>query len=262
MSSAPVVRIGGVTGLGPIEYKRVTINPPDRLVLSIDSLPKYGKTHFCCTAPGPIAFHNFDLGLEGVVEDFKDKEIYNFEYQVPMSAMLPGSEFSSMASASEKVWKEYLRNFRDTLSKMRTVVVDTGTEAWALVRLARLGKLTSILPIQYTAVNAEFRQLIQLALGQNKTNVIFTHKVKDVYKDDKKTGEVERAGFGEIEYDVQTVLKATRDYTKAGVDQFGIEVAACRANLSATGKRFVGTDCTFAKVACAIYPSTTEENWK
>jgi hypothetical protein len=257
------VRIGGV-GPGVIEYKRVSQEPPKRLVLSVDSPPKWGKTHFCLTAPDPIAVHNLDLGLEGVVEaeEFKSKEIYVFDYQIPMSATLPGSEFSGMADAAQKVWKEYVRNFRDSLSKMRTVVVDTGSEAWQLVRLARLGKLTSVLPVQYTAVNAEFRQLTQIALSQNVCNVIFTHKVKDVYKDDKKTGEVERAGFGEIEYDVQTVLKASRDYAKTGVDQFGLEIAACRANLSATGKRFVGADCTFAKVAAAIYPSTTEETWK
>lgn len=266
METKPVVVLRGV-GPGvivPVEYKRVTLDVPKRLVMTVDSLPKQGKTHFCCTAPGPIAFHNLDCGLEGVVDskEFADKEIYAFDYQVPMSASLPGSEFAGMADAAQRVWKEYVRNFRDSLSKMRTVVVDTGSEAWALVRLARLGKLTSVLPVQYTAVNAEFRQLTQLALSQNACNVIFTHKVKDVYKDDKKTGAVERAGFGEIEYDVQTVLLATRDYSRLGVDQFGLEIASCRANLSASGRRFVGADCTFAKVATAIYPGTTEESWK
>lgn len=232
------------------------------MVITVDSLPKEGKTHFVLTAPGPIAVHNLDLGLEGVIDEFPDKEIYPFQYEIPMSSMLPGSEFSSMSEAAQRVWKEFVGNFRDSLSKMRTVVVDTGSEAWALVRLARLGKLTAILPVQYTAVNAEFRQLTQLALSQQSCNVIFTHKLKDQYKNDKPTGLYERSGFGEIEYDVQTVINASRDYTKAGIAQFSVEIAACRANLAASGTRFTGADCTFSKVAQAIYPSTTEENWK
>jgi hypothetical protein len=266
ISSTPQVSVGGVRPgvvLTPVEYKRVVSEPARRLVLTIDGPPKEGKTEFTLTAPEPITIHNLDLGLEGVVEKFAaTKEIYAFDYQIPMSAMLPGSEFSGMSDAAQKVWKEYVRNFRDSLSKMRTIVVDTGTEAWQLVRLARLGKLTSIMPVQYTAVNAEFRQLTQLALSQNSCNVIFTHKVKDVYKDDKKTGEIERAGFGEIEYDVQAVLKASRDYAKTGVDQFSIQIATCRANLGASGRRFTGTDCTFTNVATAIYPSTDEKYWK
>lgn len=263
--NSPQVVVGGVRPGIPsrvVEYKRVTSDPPKRLVLSIDGLPKEGKTNFTLTAPGPIAIHNLDLGLEGVAEKFSDKEIYEFLYTIPMSASLPGSEFAAMAEAGQRVWKEFVVNYRDSLSKMRTVVVDTGSEAWALVRLARLGKLTSVLPVQYTAVNAEFRQLVQLALSQNTCNVIFTHKVKDQYKDDKKTGLVERAGFGEIEYDVQTVLKAVRDFGKVGIDQFSIEIAACRANLSASGKRFSGGDCTFSKIATAIYPTTEEKDWQ
>lgn len=232
--------------------------------MSVDGPPKEGKSHFVLTAPAPIAVHNFDFGLEGVADndEFKDKEIYDFEYKMPLSAMLPGSEFNAMSEAAGKVWKDFVLNFRDTLTKMRTVVVDTGTEAWALARLARLGKLTQITSVQYTAVNAEFRQLVQLALSQNNCNVLFTHKIRDTYEDNKKTGATERAGFGEIGYDIQVAVNAFRDYTKQGVDQFGLEIAACRASLGASGKRFVGGDCTFAKVAQAIYPTTSEEKWK
>lgn len=254
---------GGVRpGVKSVVYTRAKADPPTRLVLSVDGFGKEGKTNFALTAPAPIAVHNLDLGMEGVVEKFIDKEIYPFDYDVPLSAMLPGSEFASLSDAAQKVWREFVTNFRDNLSKMRTVVVDTGTEAWSLVRLARLGKLTQVLPVQYTAVNSEFRQLTQLALSQQRCNVIFTHKVKDVFKDDKKTGAVERAGFTELEYDVQTVIKATRDYAKPGVEQFQLEIAACRANLEATGSRFIGNDCTFAKVATKIYPGTTEEFWQ
>ncbi|CAN5950562.1 unnamed protein product [Sphagnum jensenii] len=258
------VSVGGVRPgvMKEIVYTRASVETPKRMVITLDGLAKEGKSHFAMTAPAPIAVHNLDLGLEGVLEGFTDKEIYEFLYRIPLSASLPGSEFTAMADAAQKVWREFALNFRDSLSKMRTVVVDTASESWALLRLARLGKLTSVLPVQYTAVNAEFRQLSQLALSQNTCNVIYTHKVKDQYKDDKKTGLFERSGFGEIEYDVQTVLKTQRDYKKVGVEQFSIEIADCRANLAASGKRFVGDDCTFSKIATAIYPNTKEEDWK
>ena len=38
-----------------------------RLILSIEALEGAGKTRFTLTAPGPIAFLNFDYGLEGVI---------------------------------------------------------------------------------------------------------------------------------------------------------------------------------------------------
>lgn len=262
MSSAPQVSIGKPSPK-PVEFVRFAAVTPARLIMSVDGLPKEGKTHFTLTAPDPIAIHDFNFGLEGVIErpEFAEKEIYRFEYQVPISARLPGSSFTSLVDPATKIWDEYVRNFRASLEKMKTCIVDTGSEVWDLCRIARLGKLSQVPPVQYTAVNAEFRQLTQLALCQNRCNVIFTHKVKPEYKNDQKTGAMERAGFGDMEYDVQTVLKASRDYGKAGVEQFSVEVLSCRANLEASGKRFVGADCTFQKVATAIYPGTTEESW-
>lgn len=260
-SSPPQVSIGRPTPK-PIEFTRIVNLPPTRVVMSVDGLSKEGKTNFSLTSPAPVCVHNLDLGLHGTAEKFVDKELYQFTYSIPMSASLPGSGLTSLGEPARKVWEEFVTQFRASLEKMRTVVVDTGSEAWNLCRLARLGKLTQVIPIQYTAVNAEFRQLVQLALAQTKCNVIFTHKMKDEYKGDQKTGRLERVGFGEIGYDVETVVRTSRDYTKAGVDQFQLEIESCRANLEATGKRLSGTDCTFSKVATLIYPDTTEDFWK
>src|SRR5882672_1031716 len=115
MINAPQVSIGGVRpGVisKAVEYVRATAEPPKRLVMSVDSLPKEGKTNFSLTAPGPIASHNLDFGLEGVVEKFPNKEIYEFRYEIPHSAMLPGSEFSAMAEVAQRAWKEFVINFR------------------------------------------------------------------------------------------------------------------------------------------------------
>lgn len=247
-----------------VEFVKATSEPSRRMVVSLDGMAKDGRTRFCCTAPGPISIHSFDNGYVGVVEQFADKkDIYPFDYAIPLSARLPGSGLTALVDPSAKLWTEFVEDFRAALDSMRTVVVDPLGSAWELLRLARLGKLAQVVPVQYTAVNAEFRQLVQLALSApKKPNVIFIHRLKAIYQDDKKTGNFERAGFGDIGYDVETVLRTSRDYTKTGVEQFSLVIEECRANFGASGKRFLGEDIDFAKVAMAIYPSTKEEDWK
>lgn len=247
-----------------VEFVKAVASTPSRLILSIDGPPKSGKTEFALTAPGPIAIHNFDNGLEGVVEKFLDKkDIYDFKYQIPISARLPGSGFAAIADPATKVWEEFVTNYRACLDNpdIRTIILDTGSEMWNLCRLARLGKLTQVLPIQYTAVNAEFRQLTQLAMANTRANVIYIHRVKPVYKNEQKTEETERSGFGEIEYDVQTVLRTNRDFSKQGPEQFSITIEECRANINSSGKEFRAGDSSFNKVATAIYPSAHEGFW-
>lgn len=245
-----------------VEYKRYEIVPPARLVISVDGPGKTGKDNFALSAPGPIAIHDFNFGLEGVVEKFADKkEIFHFPYPFPVTTRLPGSSYSSLVEPCARIWEEFVTNYRQTLQDMRTVIVDTGSEAWELLRIARFGKLTQVPPMAYGPVNAEFRQLSQLALSQNKTNVIYLHKVKPVYKNEQKTEETERAGFGEIDYDVQTVLRTNRDYSKSGADQFSLLIQECRANLSASGTEFRAGDCTFKRVASTIYPNIDPEFW-
>lgn len=260
----PQVSIGTKPAPRKVEFVKATSEPSRRMIVSLDGLAKEGRTRFCCTAPGPISIHSFDNGYVGVVEDFADKkDIYTFDYAVPLSARLPGSGLTALVDPSVKVWTEFVEDFRAALESMRTVVVDHGGAAWELCRLARLGKLTQVLPVQYTAVNAEFRQLIQLAISApTKPNVIFIHRLKAEYKDDKKTGNFERSGFGDIGYDVETVLRTSRDYSKTGPEQFSLVIEECRARFAASGTKFVGEDINFAKVAQAIYPSTTEEDWK
>lgn len=245
-----------------VEYVKYTKTAPERLVMSIDGPAKSGKTELALTAPGPVAVHDLNFGLEGTIEKFLDKkDIYVFSYAIPISARLPGSSFSSVVEPANKLWEEFAINFRASLQDMRTVIVDTGSEIWELLRIARFGKLAQVPPMSYGPVNAEFRQLTQLALNQNKCNVIYLHKVKPVYKNEQKTEETERSGFGEIEYDVQSVLRTNRDYSKSGADQFSVRIEECRARMEASGTEFRGGNCTFQNIAASIYPDIDPEFW-
>ncbi len=45
--------------------------------------------------------------------------------------------------------------------EIKSIVIDTASEAWELVRLARFGKLTQVMPQHYGPVNTEFRDMIK-----------------------------------------------------------------------------------------------------
>lgn len=246
----------------PVVFQKLDATPRKRLIVSVEGLPKCGKTNFSLTAPGPIAIHNWDGGLEGVAHKFADqKEIFSFDYRMPFSLALPGTPAGdSLANAAKKVWEEFVNNYRESLKQVKTVVVDTSSESWETIRLARLGKLANVMPHQYSSVNAEFRELLRLGTDHD-ANLILLHKVKKSYENDKPTGLYERAGFGDIGFVVQLVLKAYKDPKAEGLDQFRMKIAACRHNPLLEGMEFVGEDCNFAKVA-GVVTGTEEGEWK
>lgn len=244
-----------------VKFERYAASPPTKINMTVDSLAKDGKTRFALTAPGPTAYHDFDFGLHGVADKFPDLELYHFPYQFPATLRLPGTEFSSLSEAAGKIWTEFITNVRASVERCRTVVVDTGTKTWDLIRLARLGKLTQVLPVQYTAVNAEYNELIQ-QLHRSKANIIWLHRLKAKYEDDKKTGEFERSGYNDMAFEVDTVLRLSYDESKKGEEGFRAKIGNCRPNRLLQGTEIVGADISFPKLGAILYPATSEETWK
>lgn len=258
MTTSPALVIKPSTG---VQFVKAEVSDKHSLVCSIDGPSKTGKTEFALSMPGPICIHDFNCGTKGVIEKWinEGKEIYKFDYEVPLTGR-PGTGVSDLPGAATKVWTTFVEQFLASLTIMRSVVVDLSSEAWELVRLARFGKLDKVVAVNYGAVNVEFRQLTQKAL-RSGCNVGFLHKLRPKYVNNSPTSEMERAGFGDIGYDVEATLVTARDSQKKGVDQFAITIDECRNNMNANGLAFVGKDATFAKVASAIFPNTKEEDW-
>ncbi|MDD4984385.1 MAG: AAA family ATPase [Dehalococcoidales bacterium] len=246
----------------PKGFERATTNSVRRLIARIGGLEKCGKTHFALTAPAPIGLLDMDRGLEGVVEKFAgDKEIYT-------------TNFRSMPSRNQADWERRWGRFKECFhtllgdSTIRTVVMDTDTEAWEMARLAILGKLTQVKPHHYGTVNAEFRELIDAAFSTDK-NLILICKYKKQYvdrsggkSDDAKwNGHYEASGFNDLPFLVQVNLRA-RMYSVEGENTPVIEVVNCRHNLAVKGEKFEDIMASFPFVASAVIEGTDVSDWE
>lgn len=243
---------------------RFTETKPKGILLSVDGLQKSGKTEFGLSMPDPLFILNLNWGLTGVIEKHVKlgRELYVQDIQIPLSKDLPGQAFTLLSGAAAEQWRKAILVLQEALAdpNIKSIFIDTGGELWDLLRIARLGKLAQVLPVQYTAVNAEFRQLLQILLVSGK-NVVLSHKVKPEYVNDQKTNRFERAGFGDVGFDVQAELRADRDPKQTGADQFILTFGDCRANKDLRGQILRGAECTFLNAVTRIYPDTTEKDW-
>lgn len=230
---------------------RATLN---RIIMSISGLEKQGKTHFALTAPGPIAIFSTDIGDEGVVEKVKGKEIQILD----VARVGNETPVEEAAAEFERFKTAYTAILRD--GDFKTIVLDTATEIWELLRMARFGKLTQVMPYQYGPVNAEYRHLIRDAYGYDK-NLILLHKMKPMYVNDKRTADYERAGFGDTGFLVQVNAEVYR-YSRDDGGDFAIYIKDCRQNQNLAEEEFVGEMCNFPMIACMVIEGTDPSDWE
>jgi hypothetical protein len=247
-------------GFEPIE---TDVQP--RLIIALDGQEKCGKTHFSLTAPDPIAYFAIDLGHEGVVRKFTNGEVAektilraDKAIKIPDTVRFNKKQDTIKIDA-EDAWDKMRKAYKAACqsSSIRTIVVDTATEMWELIRLARLGKLSQVKPQHYGPVNAEMRGVIRDAYNSNK-NVILIHKMKKEYKKEQWSGKYERAGFSDMGYLVQ--VNATMECDKDG--DFSCTINDCRQNTSVRGMVFEDMMCSFPFVAASIFPETKLEMWE
>ena len=245
MSTETEMRGLGFHKAGSTEYIR-------RLIISVDGHEKQGKSHFALTAPQPIALFDVDTGLEGVVEKFDHtKGIFQNTYRYRSG--LQQIEY-------EKLWDDFVKAHEDVLNieGVRTIVWDTASELWELIRLARFGKLTQVKPFHYGPVNAEFRELVRKVYDTDK-NMILVHKRRKKYVDDMWKGGYERAGFTDMGFLVQANTTIFRDPDSK---EFTLHVTDCRQNMEIADTDLAGVMCSFQFLAVSAFPTTQLEEWE
>ena len=214
--------------------------PKRRALLSICGREKQGKTHFALTAPGPIALIDMDIGTEGVIEKFTDKEIYYLDFKPPEDKVLAETDWERLVEGVTTVLEH---------DEIRTLIWDTATEGWELLRMARFGKLSQVMPHQYGPVNAEWRRLIRKAYDSD-VNLILLHKMKKKYVNDKWNGTYERSGFADIGFLAQCNAEVSRD-TETG--EFRCHVIDSRQNPDLANVDLEGPMCNFETLLDLVF---------
>lgn len=280
-----------------------------RIILAVDALDKAGKTRFGFTAPKPILYLDLDIGREGVIDKFKNPLIVvskPFTFRALDSMFLPENKDKATSDiAMEKALPEldrfrrtYLAGLREPIVRYngkplraRTIIVDTGTEVWELLRLCEFGKLTQVKPHHYAAVNGMMRDLVRAGFDSD-VNVLWLHKLKaewiqssDPAKGASKSGTMERQGFGDMSFLVQAncllyrAPTAGKDRTmkwKAGeaLQEFPLEKRADKNDLgfrfrignsrhdpSLEGIELTDEMIDFKTVAQMMVPESTTDDW-
>jgi len=220
---------------------------PRRLILSLSGREKSGKTHFAFTAPDPIFLFNIDIGTEGVLDKFQiaGKQVYNYDVRVPKGAK---------KEVYESMWKDMTQRIEIVYKLGRgTLVMDTAGEGFELARLAHFGKLTQVLPHNYTEVNSEWREFLRMAYDSSM-NTVLVHKVKPKYINNVRTAEYEVSGFGETGYLVQCNATTYREASPDGEIRFNLLIDDCRQNPSLCGEVLRGQPIQSGSMKLVVDP--------
>lgn len=175
-----------------------------------------GRTTWALSAPGPIAFLHASEKIEGIIQPHATKIGPNGDGTggvFDFGGVFIGSD-QEVARQAGRVWAELTEAWYDALTWARTLVLDTHTEAWELIRLARFGGLKPSggrVDANYGPVNAEFRSLFKAAKQQDGCNVIVIGQTKDEYKGSggmgQRTGKTIRAGMKEIPFYADVIVR-------------------------------------------------------
>ena len=201
-----------VRGLQSTSFKRVTSEVPRRIIALITGETNTGRTHLAFTAPPPIAYQGIEMGDEGVKELFADdKIIMASHYIAEVVRKLDQTDVEEKKKAHKEdgeIYHSFATDFVAALKSpdVKTIVWDTGSQLGELSRVAAFGKLTKVLPRDWTDQKYEFSKLVQMAYAYNK-NFLVIAKLGAVYKDDKRTGELEPKGMSDVLYLFPTIVR-------------------------------------------------------
>ena len=240
-----------------------------RLLLSTQGLEGTGKTDLIFSAPDPIALFDIDIGTEGVVEKYKGKKLIGIK-QIRLS---PDADQDDYKASYEEFKKSFARTVRN--KDVRTIAIDSASDLWDLIKLAKLGVLNPQKKPEHTfdAINSEYRAILREVLfAEHYPNLILTHKMKkqyvakarrkangETYQSSEWEGNYERHGFSDREYIVQANIEQFYDRE---TKQFGYQIEKCRPNGSLVGDRILGSELTTFPEIAAYMTGSSPEDWK
>ena len=169
----------------------------ERMILNIQGLPDTGKTHMLLACPEPICIFDFDHNLEGILEKFPDKDIWVSEYDFDKPTK-HASEVQLLKRA-DVLWNRFITEYNQALLQAKTIGIDSAGLMWELLRMARFGKMTSIMPHMYGPLNTEHQQIVDSAKRSN-CNLVFLSTMQPEYIADQPSGRYVRQGWSRLDY--------------------------------------------------------------
>lgn len=250
-------------------YTKVTEKSRQRIIAA--SFGEVGtlKTSFWLTAPDPIIIQSTDKGLEGVVDVYlkqlyeetgKRKEIYVVEYDPAVGNM-------AQEEAIE-VRDKFEEDFKDALTRARTVVWDKETGTYEIFKYAEFGAPSSN-PSDYYSLDQRYRHLVNLAKDTDiNFGLIQGMKTpwKTVTKGDGKakgapTTDRMRRGFRELEEIVHINVEHALEADENGENQFVLKIGKARGPGGRNVQNQTIPYCDFPSFATLIFPDTEIESW-
>lgn len=222
-----------------------------------------GRTSLALSAPGPIGLAHTAEKIHGVVQRYaKQKQVR----MVNFGGTFVGSP-QEISNQSVPLWNGMTSAWYAAINTWaKTVIMDTATEGWEMIRLARFGtpKPQGRTDNLYGPVNAEWLSLFKHARSQERCNVITIHQVKDEYLDkinrstgkqeSVKTGRLVRAGQKSMPYVADVIIETTK------VD--GAFVATIRKgwfNAMTEGTEFRDDEISFSSIMAYITETEVSE---
>jgi hypothetical protein len=177
-----------------------------------------GRTTLALTAPGPIGLVHTSEKIEGIIQPFAREKVIRC---VNFGGVFSGTP-QEIANQADPIWRRMYGAWTNAMDDWaRTVIMDTDTEGWEILRLARFGELNpqGRTDHLYGPVNAEWRSMFKRFRQQNRCNVIAIGQTKDEYREVTKggkktsdrTGNTIRAGQKEIPYSADVVIRCSKD---------------------------------------------------
>lgn len=225
-----------------------------------------GRTTLALTAPGPIGLAHTAEKIDGIVQKFLDEKVIRL---VNFGGTFRG-DVKEIADQANPIWEGMKRAWYDGIDNWaRTVVMDTDTEAWEMIRLARLGTVNPFNPSPHIwgPINGEWRSLFKHYRGQERCSVIGIGQSKDEYKTkiikgkevSKATGRTIRAGQKEMGYMSDVIVRTYREIVD-GSPKFSAVIEKGWFNAHAEGMVLEGDEVRFSYIMSLI-TGLDEEEW-
>lgn len=245
MNVPSVAPSGGGPGGAETGWEEVgtEINQTTGIIIDIIGQEGTGRSSLALTMPGPVAYINSDEKIEGIVQPHvvKGKAVKVWTY-----GFIASSDKQDNINRAAPIWWKMQAMCKESIEWASTTIIDTQTDAWELARLGEFGEVNpkvKNLGSAYGDVNMQFRGNMKQFRIAAKSNLVTIHQVKDEYVNDKRSGRMLRAGFREMGYIANVVVRTGKYFDPVRGLVFTATIEKGWFNALTEGLTVEGEDC-------------------